>query len=75
MREKRLTYREITPEARARSNARAYLRVYLRRGKITKGPCAVCGTSLNVQGHHEDYAKPLDVVWLCQVCHGKADAE
>lgn len=37
-------------------------------GKIKKEPCSVCG-ELKAQGHHEDYFKPLDVVWLCQVHH------
>ena len=39
------------------------------RGRISKGPCKVCGTTEKVQGHHEDYAKPLEVIWLCQKHH------
>ena len=40
----------------------------LRTGKLIKTPCHVCG-ELEVQGHHPDYSRPLDVVWLCRQHH------
>ena len=40
----------------------------LRDGKITKLPCQVCG-ALKVEGHHPDYSKPLEVIWLCRQHH------
>ena len=40
----------------------------LRTGKLVKTPCQVCG-ELEVQGHHPDYSRPLDVVWLCRKHH------
>jgi hypothetical protein len=42
----------------------------LRDGKLVKGPCARCGTKNNIQSHHEDYSRKLDVTWLCISCHG-----
>ena len=38
------------------------------RGDIKKSPCVICG-ELKVEGHHNDYSKPLDVVWLCKEHH------
>lgn len=48
-----------------------YLRA-LKHGDIQRGEkCERCGTTEGqLGGHHEDYAKPLDVVWLCKSCHG-----
>ena len=34
------------------------------------GICADCGaTDVPFEGHHTDYMRPLDVVWLCKPCH------
>ncbi len=42
----------------------------VRAGKIQRASaCSNCGTIGKVEGHHEDYARPLDVVWLCRRCH------
>lgn len=40
----------------------------LRNGSLEKSDCESCGNP-DVQGHHEDYSRPLDVVWLCVKCH------
>ncbi len=36
----------------------------IKYGKLTPEPCEVCGKN-KTQGHHEDYSKPLNVIWLC----------
>ena len=41
----------------------------IRDGKLIKQPCEVCGRSDRVHAHHCDYDKPLDVMWLCPICH------
>lgn len=33
--------------------------------------CESCGIKCKTQGHHEDYEKPLEVKWLCAICHGE----
>jgi len=44
----------------------------IRQGKLVRGPCSVCGVTEGVDGHHTDYTKPLDVVWLCKPHHREA---
>jgi len=41
----------------------------LDKGLITKGPCECCGTTEKVEGHHDDYDKPISVRWFCRSCH------
>lgn len=57
----------LTPEQKFKSNARSYANVYQRRGKLKPQPCEVCGSP--AQKHHDDYARPLDVHWLCRQHH------
>ena len=40
----------------------------IRDGKLFKQPCEVCGIA-DVQAHHCDYDKPLEVMWLCAIHH------
>jgi hypothetical protein len=53
-------------------NARKIFSYELRMGRIKRQPCKICGDEKS-EGHHEDYSKPLDVIWLCREHHIEAD--
>jgi hypothetical protein len=52
-------------EQRSVRAARAYIAVYLRRGKIAKGRCAVCNDT-EVQPTWRDPKCPLEIQWFCR---------
>jgi len=37
-------------------------------------PCVRCGSS-KTHAHHEDYTRPLDVIWLCPAHHAERHRE
>lgn len=42
----------------------------IRDGKIIKpNECSDCGKTGKIHGHHDDYALPMVVRWLCSRCH------
>lgn len=61
-------YRKRNPE---KTKAQNQLNYAVRMGRIKRGLCEGCGTCENVHAHHDDYSKPLDVRWLCYICHRK----
>ncbi len=60
-------YRLKYPEKR---KAQIKLNNALQYGKIKRPNfCSICNKSCKPQGHHYDYSKPLNVIWMCKKCH------
>ncbi len=52
------------------SRARDRFSNEMKKGCIKKPTkCSQCGDVAKLHGHHEDYTKPLEVIWLCIPCH------
>jgi hypothetical protein len=47
--------------------ARSAVSNAIRAGRLIRQSCIVCGKK--AQAHHDDYSKPLDVIWLCPAHH------
>jgi|SRR5580658_3767702 hypothetical protein len=56
-----------------RDKVNAYRKLYraIKSGKVQRQyVCQDCGSKASrIDAHHEDYSKPLDVLWLCRQCH------
>jgi hypothetical protein len=65
-------WRRANPE---RYLAHLAVEAALRKGKLVKGPCEVCGRTeahaTRIDAHHDDYSRPLKVRWLCRQHHIK----
>jgi hypothetical protein len=46
----------------------------IKNGRLLKLSCKRCGNEKSL-AHHEDYDKPLQIIWLCQPCHKKRHNE
>lgn len=58
---------------RIKTNAHALVSKYVKKGKLKRPKrCQKCKTDKGkIEGHHENYEKPLEVRWLCFECHKK----
>lgn len=67
--EKNKKWREQNKEKR---NANSKLRYAINTGKIMRpNNCSECNKKCKPDGHHLDYNKPLDVLWICSACHSR----
>jgi len=55
-------------------SAKSKVQNALKTGKLNREPCGECG-KLEVEAHHDDYAHPLAIIWLCHICHMKLHRE
>ena len=77
-----LSYKQVAPhkkfwlqENRLKKKAHQDVSYAILTGKLVRQPCERCGTAQHVVAHHEDYNKPLDVVWLCKHHHKERHLE
>jgi hypothetical protein len=63
----RQRWAQKSPEKRA---AHTILGNAVRDRRVMKPMCCErCGATGRIHGHHDDYTRPLDVVWVCPACH------
>lgn len=52
--------------------ARSFVYAAIKEGILVRpDQCSRCLKKCRAEAHHEDYMKPLEVIWLCRSCHGK----
>lgn len=57
-------------DQKLKARARAAVRRAVVRGEVFRpNRCDQCGCLGDVFGHHRDYTRALDLVWLCRKCH------
>ena len=54
---------------REKAQASRAANIYLNKNNIKKLLCSSCSASKNMEMHHQDYSKPLEVAFLCKSCH------
>lgn len=63
--------KELNEEAKRKLRARDKTNTAIRHGLLEKKTvCERCPSTKNIEKHHPDYDKPLEIVWLCSICHG-----
>ena len=69
--------RRATPERKhLQINSAGLINTRVRRGAMNKPDrCEKCGKKARLDGHHDDYARPDAVRWLCRSCHMKWHSE
>jgi hypothetical protein len=58
----------LNEERKFRAAVRRFTRSNIKYGVLKRKPCEVCGAE-EVEAHHDNYEKALDIRWLCRQHH------
>ena len=64
----RVRLKQLRMHGSKRTEIYNQVKVAILTGSLKTEPCIICGEA-KAEGHHEDYNKPLDLVWLCKRHH------
>ena len=59
---------KLSEKEKNMQNARNIVHRMVKEGNLYPEKCKMCG-NIPTQAHHEDYEKPLNVIWLCDKHH------
>ena len=66
--------RKYSADHPEKSKANGIVSKKIKQGKLNKPDrCSICGETGYIEAHHDDYSKPLDIIWCCKKCHWKLD--
>ena len=71
---RRIASNKYDRQNREKAIAHTKVQRAIKKGILVRGPCSSCGSTKNIHGHHEDYNKPLEVIWLCSIHHKQLHA-
>lgn len=59
-------------ENKEKRRAHVVLNRAVKAGSLTRpNRCSECYKICKPDGHHVDYSKPLNVIWICRACHSR----
>ena len=54
-------------EHKIRAETKAYKNIPIPKNQL----CEICKKNIATERHHEDYSKPLEVMFVCNKCHNR----
>jgi hypothetical protein len=65
---------DVSKVSQGMIKARGILNRAILRDEIKRESCQECGEGRS-EAHHQDYSKPLEVLWLCSIHHNATHKE
>jgi len=57
-----------------KQKARLIIKQEKKMGRLISKPCIICA-EIKTEAHHENYYKPMNIIWLCHLHHREVDGQ